>query len=85
MRNMIFIWTRSLFFFRVHLVKFAEDFIEMADSLTETNEAIFLRHVSLRSLTLSPYFEAVLKRWEDCHKYFLTFAKKNIGIIAERI
>ena len=57
----------------------------MADSLTETNEAIFLRHVSSRSLTLSPYFEAVLKRWEDCHKYFLTFAKKNIGIIAERI
>lgn len=85
MRNIIFIWTRSLFFFRVHLVKFAEDFIEMADSLTETNEAIFLRHVSSRSLTLSPYFEAVLKRWEDYHKYFLTFAKKNIGIIVERI
>ena len=42
--------------------------------ITESSEALFLHQVSSRWLTLPPYFEVVLKRWEDCRKYFLEFS-----------
>ena len=51
----------------------SEDFIKMADSITRENEALFIRHLNTRWLTLSPCLEVILKRWEDCSKYFLQY------------
>ena len=47
-----------------------ENFIGMAESLTKSNEALFLCHVSSWWLTLSPSFEVVLKPSKNRHKYF---------------
>lgn len=44
----------------------------MAESLAESNQALFLCHVSSRWLT-SLYFKVVLKSWEDSCKYFLEY------------
>ena len=46
----------------------------MSESLTESNEALFLCYVSSRWLASSPSFEVMLKRCEDCRRYFLEYA-----------
>lgn len=51
----------------------SEDFRNLASSLTKKNEAIFIRHINTRWLTLSPALTVVLARWEDCEKYFLVY------------
>ena len=50
-----------------------EDFIALAESLSFKTDALFMRHVNTRWLTLTPAPELVLKRWDDCKKYFLDY------------
>ena len=51
----------------------AEDFIALAESLSSKTDGLFMRHVNTRWLTLTPALELVLKRWDDCKKYFLDY------------
>ena len=50
-----------------------DDFRDLADSLSQKNEAIFVKHVNTRWLTLSKSLTVILLRWEDCVKYFIEF------------
>ena len=51
----------------------AEDFKNLADSVTKENEALFLRHGNSRWLVLSRSLALVLKQWTDCKTYFLEY------------
>ena len=50
-----------------------EDFRNLSNDLNIDEEALFLRHVDSRWLTLAPALERVLKRWEDAKEYFLQY------------
>ena len=50
------------FYFKVAACKI-EDSVNLAESITKVNEALFVQHVNSRCLTLSPALEQILKRW----------------------
>ena len=50
-----------------------EDFRNLSDDVKIEEEALFLRHVDSRWLTLAPALERILKRWEDAKDYFLRY------------
>ena len=48
-----------------------KDFVNLAESITKVNEALFVRHINLRWLALSPALEQILKWWKDSKKNIL--------------
>ena len=48
-----------------------DDFMKLSDDAAIENEALFLRHVITRWLTLSATLKRVLERWSLAKKYFL--------------
>ena len=48
-----------------------EDFINLSNDTALENEAVFLRHVITRWLTLSTTLKRILERWPLAKKYFL--------------
>jgi len=54
-----------------------EDFITLSDCTQSENEALFLRHVITRWLTLTPTLKKILERWSDAKKYFMEFLPQH--------
>ena len=55
----------------------AEDFRGLSESIQSLDEALFIRHINSRWLTLSGALDVVLKRWTDAKKYFLEHVPKQ--------
>ena len=64
----VFVINCLTFVFRNHLVKLKNLLLWQISSKTD---ALYMRHVNTRWLTLTPALEPVSKRWDDCKKYFL--------------